>query len=242
MKIAIAFLIFLSITNVFGQVTINIGSGFAFQTYNDVRIPNETGTTFSFTDDFEIQVPVFPFRLKAAYTIAERNHIIALFAPLSIFYEGNAPFDIQFQQTLFQQGEFIRGFYKFNSYRLTYRRDFIRNERFLLGAGFTAKIRDATVRLQSDNQSGQKDDLGFVPLINLLVAYKFDSWTLFLKGDGLFGGPGRAFDYVIAAEIPFTDFLSAKAGFRIIEGGANVDEVYNFTLIGSAVAALVLRF
>jgi hypothetical protein len=54
------------------------------------------GTTFSFTDDFELRGPVIPVRLTLSYTFAEKNHLHGLFAPLGLNYEGVAPYDIVF--------------------------------------------------------------------------------------------------------------------------------------------------
>jgi len=228
------------LTQAHAQFSLDIESGLAFQGYNDVRIPNESGaTTFSFNEDFDLQGPVIPFRLRVGYRFAEKNLLSVLYAPLGIDYKGAAPFDISFQGSLFTRSRDIDGFYKFNSYRLTYRRDLVMTDSWSLGIGFTAKIRDARVKLSTDDLSAKKDDLGFVPLLNVFAAYDFGGWALFLEGDGLAGGPGRAFDFFVGGHIPVTDHLSLKAGYRILEGGADVDEVYNFTLINFANAGVI---
>jgi hypothetical protein len=241
-KTILLFALTITFSGTYAQWSLDIESGLPFQSYNDVRIPNETGTTFSFTDDFELQGPVIPFRLLIGFTFAEKNHLFALFAPLGLKYEGIAPFDISFQQSLFTEGQQIEGFYKFNSYRLGYRRDLLRSDRWTFGVGFTAKIRDAQVKLSSSGMSEQKDDLGFVPLLHIFAAYEFDRWMLYLDGDGLAGGPGRAFDFFLGGRMKITNNLSARLGYRILEGGADVSEVYNFTLINFAAAGLAWEF
>ncbi len=226
-----------------GQWSVEVESGLSFQSYNDVRIPNQSGTTFGFNEDFELQGPVIPFRLRLNFTFYEKNHFSALFAPLALDYEGSAPFDIQFQSTLFEQGEYIRGFYKFNSYRLGYRRDFLQTENWTLGIGFTTKIRDARVKLSTAELSDKKDDLGFVPLLNIYAAYHHNNLTFWLDGDGLAGGPGRAFDVFMGAKGPLLDNkLLIKGGYRLLEGGADVSDVYNFTLVHFAVLGLIWNF
>lgn len=238
-KLLFAFIAFIVISQAQAQISIDVESGLIFPGYNNVRIPNQTGTTFNFTEDFEAQGPVIPFRLRVGFTFNERNHIFALFAPLSINYHGATPFDIDFQNSSFEAGEALSGFYKFNSYRLTYRRDIVATDKWLVGIGFTAKIRDATVRLTSeDGISDRKDDIGFVPLLHIFTAYQLPGWTLYLEGDGLAGGPGRAFDFFVGGKAPITGKLGLKAGYRILEGGADIDEVYNFTLINFAVVGL----
>ena len=241
MKNPIPFLLVLVFIGVFplkAQLILDLETGLAFQGYNNVRIPNETGTEFNFNGDFELQGPVISLRIRLGYTFNERNHLFALFAPLGLNYEGPAPFDIRFQTTDFAQGEFINGFYKFNSYRLTYRRDLYVTERWTLGAGFTAKIRDARVQLTAGEKTDKKDDLGFVPLLNLFAAYQFEGFILWFEGDGLAGGPGRAFDFSLGGKFAVMENLYLKVGYRFLEGGADVSDVYNFTLVNFAIVGI----
>lgn len=221
------------------QWSLDVESGIGFPGYNEVRIPNQSGTTFNFTTDFEAQGLVIPLRIRPGFTFGEKNHFFALYAPLGINYESNLGFPIAFQGQQFTEGEEVSGFYKFNSYRLTYRRDLVQTSNWTIGVGLTAKIRDASVRLESSSRSARKDDLGFVPLLHLFTAYHGQGWTAFLEGDGLAGGPGRAFDVFIGGKIPVFNNLDLKAGYRILEGGADIDEVYNFTLINFATVGLI---
>ncbi len=223
--------VFFSLNELSAQWGFDIESGLVFQSYNDVRIPNETGTLFSFTDDFKSGGNVIPIRLRVNYSIGDMNHFSFLFAPLNIDYQGEPPFDIQFQQTLFEAGKPIFGFYKFNSYRLTYRRDLLRSENWSFGLGLTAKVRDALIRLTTGTIRDNKSDLGFVPLLHTKIAREEEKWSVFLKGDALAGGPGRAIDVFIGGTYLLVDGFSVKAGYRILEGGADIDEVYNFTMI-----------
>ena len=227
------FLLILSIccSAAYTQLRLDIETGLPFQGYNEVRIPNATGTTFDFNKDFELQGPVIPLRLKVNFTFAGKNHLFGLFAPLGVNYDGPAPFDIRFQQSLFTRGQMIEGFYKFNSYRIGYRRDLLQSEEWTIGVGFTAKIRDARIQLSSGQLSDKKDDLGFVPLLHLFASREFERWMLYFEGEGLAGGPGRAFDLFVGGSFKITDNLSGKAGYRLLEGGADVSDVYNFTLI-----------
>lgn len=223
------------------QLTIDMESGLAFQNYNKVRIPNEGATLFRFNEEFELQGPVIPIRVRLGYTFSEKNHIFILWAPLGINYEGVAPRTINFQGSIFREGLQTDGFYKFNSYRITYRRDFINNDKWTLGLGFTAKIRDASVQLENEEGvSARKDNRGFVPLLHLYVEYQLSGFSLYFEGDGLAGGPGRAFDLFLGAKVPLSSAVALKGGYRFLEGGADVNEVYNFTLVQYAVAGLFI--
>ena len=223
------------------QFTLETELGFPIPGYNKIRVPNEA-TEFDFNSDFSLDGLTIPGRARLTYTFGEKNNISALFAPLTINYKGASPRDIEFQQTLFSEGEDIEGEYKFNSYRLTYRRDIVKNEKWLFGIGFTAKIRDATIALSSENKKDRKDDIGFVPLLRLVAAYKYQDLEFIIEGDGLAGGPGRAFDFFGGVNYNFYKNLSGKIGYRIVEGGANVSEVYNFTIINIITAGLILEF
>ncbi len=214
--------------------------GLAFQNYNEVRIPNEGGTLFDFNKDFDLEGPVLPFRIRVGYSLNEKNHFFALYAPLTVRYSGAAPRDIQFEDLLFAEGSDIDGLYRFNSYRLTYRRDLLITDHWVLGLGFTAKIRDARVQLESQGVIDRSDDFGFVPLLHLYAAYRSGPWQVYFEGDGLAGGPGRAFDLFGGALYQIDDHIQAKAGYRLLEGGANVSQVYNFTLVQFAIVGLFI--
>ncbi len=237
-------ILFSQTTSVLAQFSIDAETGFAFQDFNHVRIPNEAGTFFNFNGDFERRGALVPFRVRVGYTFGERNHVLGLFAPLFVNYEGPAPRNIQFQQASFEQGDMMDGFYQFNSYRLTYRRDVIQNDQWTVGVGFTGKIRDASVQLENEEGlNDRKDDVGFVPLLHLFTSYTLDNGIqIYLDGDGLAAPQGRAFDFFLGTRVPLTDRTDLKAGYRILEGGASNDEVYNFTLVNFAVFGVFIQW
>ena len=224
----------------YGQISLDVSGGLVAQSYNKVQIPNEEGTAFDLYKDFQIQGPAIYYSLKLGYRFREKNHLFLLYAPLSVNYEGAAPFDIRFQNTTFLQGQDVDAYYKFNSYRVTYRRDIFSSEKWIVGLGFTAKIRDAEIRLTSAEIIDKKDDFGFVPLLNLYTEYNFNNWSLFFEGDGLAGGPGRAFDFYLGGKIPINEHLKIKAAYRMVEGGADVKSVYNFTMLHFANLGLII--
>lgn len=228
------------IVQAYSQASLDVSAGLVAQTYNRVQIPNGEGTAFDLYKDFQIQGPVIYYSLKPGFSFRERNHIFLLYAPLSVNYEGAAPFDIRFQNTTFLQGQMVNARYKFNSYRLTYRRDVFISEKWIVGVGFTAKIRDAEIRLTTTNETDKKDDFGFVPLLNLYAEYNFKNWAAFFEGDGLAGGPGRAFDLYLGGKIAINEHLKIKAAYRIVEGGADVKSVYNFTMLHFANLGLII--
>jgi hypothetical protein len=85
--------------------------------------------------------------------------------------------------------------------------------------------------------------LGFVPIINFKLAYKFgDKAGILIEGDALGAKQGRAEDITAALSYQFSDNVGFRAGYRLLEGGTNVDEVYHFALIHYAVLGFTYSF
>jgi len=223
------------------QPGIDIETGVVFSGYNDVRIPGNGGTLFSLNGDLKAKEKIY-YRLRLNYTIGERHEISLLYAPLTVKSEGSKGEDILFEGVLFPAGSEINGEYKFNSYRLTYRYDFIRKEKLELGVGFTAKIRDAKIALTAGQLEGIKTNVGFVPIINFRLLWNVkDNLGLLFYGDALAAPQGRAEDVLLALQYRLNDKIILKGGYRILEGGADNDEVYNFALFSYAVLGVTIR-
>ena len=85
--------------------------------------------------------------------------------------------------------------------------------------------------------------MGFVPLLHIRGQYYVnDHWWLLLDVDALAGGPGRAEDATIQAGYNFSEAWSLSAGYRTVEGGADVEEVYNFAWLHYIVASVNYEF
>jgi len=56
------------------------------------------------------------------------------------------------------------------------------------------------------------------------------------------GGPGRAEDLALKVRYDLGDRWSLAAGYRTVEGGADVDEVYSFAWFNSVVISATYRF
>lgn len=218
------------VDNLNAQANIDLETGLVITGYNDVRIPGDVGTLFSLKDDLSAKAKIY-YRLRASYTIKSRHTLSLLYAPLEVKSNGSVPFDISFAEELFPANSDIKATYKFNSYRLTYRYDFIQKPKFDFGLGFTAKIRDARIALESNGILGEKSNVGFVPIINFRLFWRLnDSLGLLVDGDALAAKQGRAEDVLIAASYKANEHISLRAGYRILEGGADNDEVYGFAL------------
>ena len=225
-----------------GQAFADFETGAVFIGYNDVRIPGDTGTFFSLNEDLEAQPSPF-VRLRAGYTINLRHNISVLYAPLLIKSEGIINKQIYFNGVSFSAGTSLDAEYMFNSYRLTYRYDIVLKPTIEFGLGFTAKIRDAKISLSDELITTAKTNVGFVPILNFRLHWLFnENAGVLLYGDALAAPQGRAEDVLLAFTYKLSDNLSIRGGYRILEGGADNDEVYNFALINYASIGLKYIF
>ncbi len=208
---------------------------------NDVAIPGNTGTRFSLTDDLKTAEDV-AFRLRLGRDLG-RHHLSLLYAPLKLHAKGSVDFGIDFNGDYFAPETELKSIYQFNSYRLTWRYDLARNEAVDFGLGLTAKVRDAFIELSDETTTSRKDNLGFVPLIHLRLDWRWGKKLGFLlEADGLAAPQGRAEDVMAALTLRPWKTGTVRLGYRVLEGGADVDEVYNFALINSFVFGWNQRF
>lgn len=109
--------------------------------------------------------------------------------------------------------------------------------------GFSGKIRDAEITLRNESVRASKTNVGFVPLINFRLYWQMhDQFGLLFRGDALAAPQGRAEDVLLAGTYLFSDQIQLRCGYRILEGGADNDEVYNFTMLHYATFGLSYTF
>lgn len=149
----------------FGQWLLDVENGAVLSGYNDVQVPGDTGTRFSLSKELKTD-PAYFLRLRLGYRWKSRHTISVLVAPLKLRAAGSLNRPLFFFQELFPTGTGLGGSYEFNSYRLTYRYDFVRKGRWQVGVGLTAKIRDAAIKMEGGGLCSNKTNVGFVPLIN----------------------------------------------------------------------------
>lgn len=239
---AILLIILVWTSNVHAQVSFDVEAGIVATGYNDVRIPGDTGTFLSFSDELSSNAKFFS-RIKVGYRIGERHEVLALFAPLEFSYRATVDRDIDFQGKTFLAGTNIDATYKFNSYRLSYRYLWIQNQKFHFYAGVTLKVRDANIGLTGlPEQEAVKTDLGVVPLINFYLHWKPTSRLgLLLDGDALAAPQGRAEDVLVAATLKLTESFTVKAGYRLLEGGADNATVYTYSMFNYGVFGVIIN-
>lgn len=226
-----------------GRVGFEIEGGPVWQGSNDVEIPNDgTATRFSLSD-LAGSGPYASYRFYLSYAPGERHRLRLLLAPFSIEESGISPLPIRFENREFAGGEPLRAKYRFSSYRLTYSYRLHAGERWLFDLGFTAKIRDAEVALSQNGRSASNSNVGFVPLIHVRTQVPVSTpFSIVLDADFLAAPQGRAEDISLKLRYSLSDLWYAAAGYRMLEGGADVDDVYTFAWLHYAVLSFGREF
>ena len=222
---------------------LELEAGPIWQSRNDVQIPNsENGTRFSLVD-VAGNGPWPGARLYATWNINRRHSLRLLAAPLSYTEQGFLPGPVDFAGEAYAPDQSVSATYRFNSWRIGYRYRITDKERLRLWVGVTAKIRDAKIALEQGNVASEDTDLGFVPLLAFVGDWEFaDQWHGLLDFEGLAGGPGRAFDISLQLRRTLSNRWDVGAGYRTVEGGADVDAVYNFAWFHAVVVSAAFRF
>jgi hypothetical protein len=219
---------------------LELEAGPAWQSYNDAEVPNDgTATRFSL-QELTGSGPWPAGRLYLTWNRNERHGLRLLVAPLSLTESGTPSDPIEFAGESYQEGEITEATYTFNSYRLSYRYRFHEGDRTTAWVGFTGKVRDAEIELAQGTTSSRKTDVGFVPLLHLSGEWRATpQWSLEADLDALAGGPGRAADLSLTLGYDLSESIRVRGGYRTVEGGADVTDVYAFAWLHYATFSVV---
>lgn len=225
------------------RFSLELEVGPVWQSSNDVQIPNnELGTRFSL-EDLVGSGPWGAGRLYFTWNLNDRHGLRVLLAPLSYTETGIFEEPVDFAGASYLAEIPTEATYKFNSWRLTYRYKFKDGDRWKLWVGGSLKVRDAKIELQQGETTSKDTDVGLVPLAYFAAHYRLaERWQVLFDFAGLAGGPGRAIDSSLKLGYDFNDHWGVTAGYRLLEGGADIEDVYNFAWFNSAVVSGVYRF
>lgn len=227
---------------VFAQFELRFEAGRVWTGRGDVRIPNDDGTRFSFVGDLDAGSANY-HRIRVGGTLGGRHSVFFTWAPLEVKATGAFDRDTRFADTVFPRETRVKGTYGFDNYRLTYRYRMRDRGRIRPEVGATLFVRDAKITLQSEGLRDSDDDLGVVPLLSgRLEADLGRGWTLVADGDALVAPQGRALDLLLGLEATPRENMRLGLGYRVLEGGADVDQVYTFALFHHFALTASIRF
>ncbi len=224
----------------FSSTSVNLEFGQATSVYNKVKINGEEGTLFNLAPGLD---STLYYRLSLIKKFDSPHGFRLLYAPLKFSGDKRYSKNINFNGVNFPSGKKTEAEYQFNSYRGTYFYEMISEKNFLLRVGGTVKIRDASIELKQDDRKKAKKNTGVVPLVYLYSQYKWDNGFLAtFDFDGLMAPQGRAFDIALMGGYQFSPSTSLHFGSRMLEGGADNENVYNFSQINYYFTALQVNF
>jgi len=219
------------------QALLDLETGAQWASRNDAAVPGDSGTRFSMAgDDFDSRTVPY-VRVQAGLRLG-RHRLVGTFAPVRLTGDGKSGASILFRGRTFTADGDAAYHYKFDTYRLTYRYALVDRPGLDLQAGVTALVRDAEIRLSQGAQRTAERNVGFVPLLSFRAAFALAGpLRLAIDGDALVGPQGRAEDVFLALEFQSGD-LVFRAGYRLLEGGADNDKVYSFAWLNHAMVGV----
>jgi hypothetical protein len=221
---------------------IEVEGGGSWFSENQVQIPGDSGTRFSLLD-LTGRGPTAYFRMSGSWDLNPRHGIVVTLAPLQVKGTGMLPQTVRFTDKNFAPGVSTEGTYKFNTYRVTYGYTFLDHRDWRLRIGATGLVRDAKIELKQGNTSAQKENVGFAPLLHFDAQYRLSrSIALIAEFDGLVAPQGRLIDLAMKINHDLTDRWSLGVGYRMLEGGSDSDDVYNFAWLHFVFLSVGFKF
>jgi len=221
---------------------LELEGGPVWQSRNNVEIPNDGSATRFSLSDLTGAGPWPTGRISLTWRRSESQAVRLLYAPLSVTATGTLREQTDFAGARYESDAPVEATYKFNSYRASYLWRFHSGAQSSAWVGVTAKIRDASIGLSQGSVTSKKDDVGFVPLVHFSATRTIATgWTFLFEADALAGGPGRAVDASLKVGYDLGRQWSLRAGYRTVEGGADVESVYNFAWLHYGAVSIVWR-
>jgi hypothetical protein len=224
-----------------GNFRLDLEAGPAWQSRNVFAVPGTTGTRIAL-DDYETG-PFASGRATLTWDFSSRWSARAVAAPLMVGVDFTPSTPVSFAGKTFAAGEPLNAGYRFNSWRLSGYYRFKSSSPVSFRLGLTAKIRDARIDLSGASGSAEKSDTGLVPLIYAGARWKVsEQFALDLESDALGASQGRAIDVSLKGDWSVSDSVSFYVGGRVLDGGADNDEVFTFSTFWYGLAGVGFRF
>jgi hypothetical protein len=219
-------------------LSVQVEGGAAWQTRNDFAVPGNTGTLVRLP-----QGDVSPaFRATVSWDSGRRFSLRLVAAPLSTTTDFTPTSAVLFQGATFQPGERVTTDYRFDTYRATGYWRFAPASAWQLNAGVTLLLRDAAIELSSASARAEKANTGVVPLLYGAARWQVrPSFALEAEADAAAASQGRAIDASLKVAWALSTHTELKLGLRVLDGGADNDEVVSFATFYYAIVGVAFR-
>lgn len=208
------------------------------QRRNSVQISNEPPNTRFDLAAITGEGPFPGGRISLDWNLAGRHRLRFIIAPLRINETGVTATPIVYQGQTFQPGE-VQATYRFDSYRASWRYRLHEGVAWTWDLGATLNVRDAEIRLAQGALSESKRNTGLVPLLAVEGQWRFAGrWRGILDVEGLAAPQGRAIDAALKVAFDLSPRVTLEAGVRVLEGGADNEELYTFARFDQAVVGV----
>ncbi|MFZ5785247.1 MAG: hypothetical protein ACOY3Y_02290 [Acidobacteriota bacterium] len=217
----------------------DLEAGAVWQARNDFAVPGDGGTLVRLAD----RGPESAFRATLLWDLGPRWTLRVLAAPLRLSQDTVPAGEVSFEEATFPAAERIRVDYRFDSYRASLVRRFDDGDGLSYRLGATLKVRSAEIALAGSGARASKTDLGVVPLLYGGVRWQGKNGVAVdAEFDGLAAPQGRAVDASVRVEAPLGRGVRGFAGARVLDGGADNDDVFSFATFGYGFAGVRLSF
>jgi len=228
-----------------GHISAGLESGAVWFSRNDARVPGGEGSDAG--DDIDLtnltgKGPDPYLRVTIAYAFNERHSLRLLYAPLEVDGTGTLSAATRFRGATFEPDIETRATYRFNTYRLTYRYAFRPWAFWRWAIGGAILVRDADITLEQDDLRETESNVGPVPLLHVYGERRLtDRLAAVIDVEGLGATQGRAIDAAFTLNYEPAENWSVAVGYRTLEGGADVDDVYAFAWLHYALLSVTWR-
>lgn len=220
------------------RFTLVLEGGPVWQLRNDFAVPGGTGTLVRLEDDTSTAG-----RATLLWEATPRWSVRIVAAPLGIEGSVTSTAPVSFAGVNFAPNTALETEYRFDSWRAGAVYHFRERGPLALRAGLTLKVRDAEISLRNGQQSATKSNTGLVPLLHAGARWNLgERLSVDVDLDGAAAPQGRAIDLSVHASYRVSSSVSWLAGARVLDGGADNDEVYTFATFAYGFAGVSVRF
>jgi hypothetical protein len=221
------------------HLSIQLEGGAVWQARNDFAVPGDSGTLVRLPQDDASPA----FRASLDWDVGQRFSLRFVAAPLSTTTDFVPASPVLFQGVTFQPGESVTTDYRFDTYRVTGYWRFVPSAAWKLRVGATLLVRDAAIGLSSASEQAEKTNIGVVPLLYGAARWQATSrFAVEAEADAAAAPQGRAIDASLKGVWAVSPGTELQLGLRVLDGGADNDEVVSFATFYYAVAGAAFRF